>query len=149
MTDTFVSLLRDFVDEGSTEDMIVLGKMIATFVSDVEEEHPEKVQHLLNKMSCYLRPFKCKTRVEDIVAKFKNADGSTGAHWDYDTVTKVAQQEGIDNIPLFFYVLNMQYSDYFYSGYSDSDYIRMAKQYINDKDAPEDKAVRYYRAMSY
>lgn len=149
MTDTFVSLMHDFVDHGSTEDMVVLGKMIATFVSEVEEEHPEKVSHLLGKMSCYLAPFKCKSRAISIVSDFQNEDGTKGAHWDYETVEQVAKSEGISNVPLFYYVLNMIYSDYYYSGYSDKDYIRQALQFINDKDAPADKALRYYRMTHY
>lgn len=149
MTDTFTSLLRDYVDNGSTEDMVMLGKMIADFISDVEEEHPEKVERLLHKMSCYLSPFKCKSRVMDIVSKFKNEDGTTGEHWDYDTVVKVADSEGITDYDKFYYVLNMIYSDYYYSGYSDKDYIRMAKQFCMDKDAPSDKAIKYFRMTNF
>lgn len=149
MTDTFVSLMHDFVDHGSTEDMVVLGKMIATFVSDVGEEHPEKVEHLLHKMSCYLAPFKCKSRVIDIVAKFKNDDNTTGPHWDYDTVVRVASDEGVDDVNKFYYVLNMMYSDYYDSTFTDKTYIKMAKQFCHDKDAPADKVIRYYRATNY
>ena len=149
MPDTFVSLMHDFVDYGSTDDMVMLGKMIANFVSDVEEEHPEKVEYLLHKMSCYLSPFKCKARVVDIVSKFKNEDGSTGAHWDYDTVAKVADSEGISDVNKFFYVLNMMFSDYYNPSFTDKDYIRMAKQFCQDKDAPADKVVKYYRMTNF
>ena len=149
MTDTFVSLMHDFVEHGSTEDMVVLGKMIADFVAEVREEQPEKVEALLHKMSCYLAPFKCKARVLDIVSKFKNEDNTVGAHWDYDTVAKVAEAEGIEDINKFYYVLNMVYSDYYHSSFNDKDYIRLAKQFCHDKDAPVDKVVRYYRMTNY
>lgn len=149
MSDTFVSLMRDFVDHGTTEDMVMLGKMVAGFVADVEAEHPEKVERLLHRMSCYLAPFKCKARVVAIVAKFKNEDGTTGPHWDYDTVAKVAEGEGVADVNLFYYVLNMIYSDYYHSTFTDKDYIRMAKQFCQDKDAPADKALKYYRMTNY
>lgn len=149
MPDTFVSLMKDFVDHGSTEDMVILGKMVAEFVSDVEEDNPKRVEQLLHDMSMYLNPFKCKKRAQASVVDMQNEDGTTGAHWDYDTVEKVAEQEGIKNVPLFYYVLNMIYSDFYYSGYSDKDYIRQARQFVNDKDAPADKALRYYRMTHY
>lgn len=149
MTDTFVSLMHDFVDHGSTEDMVALGKMVAGFVADVGEEHPEKVDGLLHKMSCYLSPFKCRKRVVDIVSKFKNDDGTSGPHWDFDTVAKVADAEGIEDVNKFYYVLNMVYSDYYHSSFTDKDYIRMAKQFCHDKDAPADKVLRYYRMTNY
>lgn len=41
------------------------------------------------------------------------------------------------------------YSDYYKSGRSTDDYVTMAIQFMDDKDAPDDKATRYYRAMHY
>lgn len=43
----------------------------------------------------------------------------------------------------------MIYSDLYESGRPDSEYVKDAVKFINDKDAPHDKAERYYRAMNY
>lgn len=146
---TFTSIMYDYVNHGSTEDMVALGKMIADFVSNIETQLPETVHQLLQHMSYYLAPFKYRDRVEDIVSKFTNEDGTTGAHWDWNTVSKVAHEEHIEDINKFYYVLNMMYSDYYNSSFTDKDYIRMAKQFCEDKDAPVDKVIKYYRITHY
>lgn len=43
----------------------------------------------------------------------------------------------------------MIYSDFYESGRADSEYVKDAVKFINDKDASHDKAERYYRAMNY
>lgn len=49
----------------------------------------------------------------------------------------------------FAYVMNMMYSDYYGTVPDDAEtYFRMAKAFIEDKDAPEGKAWKYYIAMS-
>lgn len=48
-----------------------------------------------------------------------------------------------------YYVLSMIYSDYYKSGRSDETYIGLAKDFMDDIDAPGDKAKRYYLAMKF
>lgn len=44
--------------------------------------------------------------------------------------------------------MNMLYSDYYGSVPDNVDtYFKMAKAFLEDKDAPEGKAFRYYKAM--
>lgn len=85
--------------------------------------------------------------------KMENEDGTTGGHWNVDQTTSVAKQSGImfsDNYNEYDwnYVMNMIYSDYYGSVNNDvNTYVRMSKKFLDDKDAPEGKALKYYLAM--
>jgi hypothetical protein len=84
------------------------------------------------------------------VSKLKNKDGSSGEHWNYETTTKVLDSKGYDfHACDWYYVLNMIYSDYYKSGRSDDTYIELAHDFLDDIDAPDDKAKKYYKAMHY
>ena len=86
-------------------------------------------------------------------AKMRNADGTVGPHWDLDQVKTVMQQRGVDvDLPDFYAVLNMIYSDYSevakHLGISNIDfYVGMAKAFLDDKDADPGKAARYYAGV--
>ena len=46
------------------------------------------------------------------------------------------------------YVMNMIYSDYYGAiGNNTESYVKVAKKFTMDKDAPEGKALKYYIAM--
>ena len=88
------------------------------------------------------------------VSELANQDGSKGAHWSVSDVTSVVRAKGISlsgyNEYDFAYVMNMLYSDYYGSVPDSVDtYLKMAKAFLEDKDAPEGKAYRYYKAMRH
>lgn len=81
-----------------------------------------------------------------------NADGTTGPHWSMEKVRQVMEQRGMlpgyDQLT-FFAVLNSVHSDYFavaakYGVNKPEFYIDLAKSWIDDPDAVEDKAARYF-----
>ena len=81
-----------------------------------------------------------------------NEDGTTGPHWSLEQTTNVAKQQGIDFVNFneydWNYVLNMMYSDYYGAVQNDvSVYIKLAKKFLEDKDAEKGKALKYYNAM--
>lgn len=145
----FKQTIDEYVKSDNVVDMLVLTEMLDEFISDCEEHHPEKVENLIMCLKMYKHPFKNKERAEYAVSKLINADGTTGEHWDYDTTSRVAEKYNISDKPVFYYVLNTKYSIYYDSSKTDSDYIRDAKKFMEDKNAPHDKAERYYRAMNY
>lgn len=51
------------------------------------------------------------------------------------------------NIYDLYYVLNMERSDYYKADEAPQYYVERALDFLNDKDAPEGKAKRYYVAM--
>ena len=96
---------------------------------------------------------------EEWAMNMENADGTKGAHWTLDQTTAVANQNGImfDHItPTDWMVaLNMIYSDYGKAltdaGVTDiPTYVKMAKDFLFDKDAkpPKEKLYYYYKDVA-
>lgn len=90
-----------------------------------------------------------KSGAEMWVRHMQNSDGSSGEHWDYNQTEQVRQQKGYKCDPVAFYAtMNMMYSDYCQAardiGCNTVDfYAAMAKAFLEDADAPEDKIERY------
>ncbi len=80
----------------------------------------------------------------------ENPDGTVGPHWPLEKVKEVMAQKKLEGSPYEWYaVLNMVYSDY--SGVAKKMnvntldfYVCMAKAFLDDPDAGEDKLARYY-----
>ena len=94
----------------------------------------------------------CDWKLECALSKMVNEDGTTGGHWNVEQTTQVAKQNDIRfskyNEYDWNYAMNMLYSDYYGSVPNDVNvYVKMAKKFLEDKDAPEGKALKYYIAM--
>ena len=81
-----------------------------------------------------------------------NEDGTTGPHWSVEQTTQLAKNNNVMftnfNEYDWNYVMNMIYSDYFGAVPNDTmTYFRLAKKFIEDKDASKGKAFRYYINM--
>lgn len=82
------------------------------------------------------------------VSKMENNDGTKGAHWTYEQTSAALKQ---NKIPMtgfnewdWYAVLNMAYSDYFYTLNGDTmKCIEFAKEWFGDKDVREGKTFRY------
>lgn len=87
------------------------------------------------------------------VAAMQNKDGSSGQYWTLKDAEEVSKAMSIDwtqkryNIYDLYYVLNMERSDYYKADEAPQYYVERALDFLNDKDAPEGKAKRYYVAM--
>lgn len=85
--------------------------------------------------------------------KMKNADGSTGRHWNLEQTEQVRRQHGYDCDPAEFYAaINMMYSDYYKIGKefnlnSVDFYAAMAHAFLDDEDAGQDKLAKYYECI--
>ena len=133
---------------GKTEDMERLTEIVDEFVEDVKENHHDKVAEFLVQVDLLLNPHFTKWTAEYVVGKMENKDGSTGEHWSKETTDRVLKAKGYEFNPCdWYYVLNMMYSDYYKSGRSDDTYIELAHDFLDDKDAPKDKAKRYYKSL--
>lgn len=87
--------------------------------------------------------------VEKATAYMTNEDGTIGRHWTIDQTTSVAKQNGITfdrfNEYDWNYVMNMIYSDYYGAVPNEtSSYIKLSKKFLEDKDAKEGKALKYF-----
>ena len=89
-------------------------------------------------------------KAEEITRKMVNEDGSKGAHWNMDQTKQVMEQRGIQCDPVEFYIaMNMMYSDYYpvakkLNVNSVEFYADMAKAFLDDKDAGDDKLAKYF-----
>ena len=82
------------------------------------------------------------------VARMKNVDGTCGEHWTFEETNQLADQQGITQKADLYYVMNMLYSDYSEIYGSDINmYIRVAKAYMRDPDAPEGKVFDLWLAQ--
>lgn len=82
----------------------------------------------------------------------KNADGTKGPHWSVADVADYARSHGCTfskyNEYDLAYAMNMAYSDYYGAISNSTDaYYKIAKAFLEDKDGPEGKAFRYWKAM--
>lgn len=145
----YKKLIEEYVTSENIVDMFMLTKLTDDFISEVDKIDHELVKNFVMNLKMYMHPLRDKECAEYAVSKLVNEDGSKGQHWDFETTSKLADKYEIYNKPAFYYVLNMIYSDFYESGRADSEYVKDAVKFINDKDAPHDKAERYYRAMNY
>lgn len=145
---TFQKLINDYLD--SSKNMELLTREIDCFVEEVKKNNPELVEKFLVKIDLLINPNFTKETAEYAVSKMKNRDGSTGEKWSYYETSKVLNSKGFNFNPAdWYYVLNMTYSDKYKQGKTSEDYIDDAYMFLDDIDAPKDKAKRYYLAMGY
>lgn len=84
------------------------------------------------------------------VSQMQNADGSTGGHWSMEQTSQILRQRGYQHGQEEWYaILNAMYSDYCRTakqfGVDNVDfYASMAHDWLDDDDAREGKAERYY-----
>ena len=130
--------LREFVDDA-------LGMIKGTN----EDLYDELELHLYKEIyGCHF----CDWLLEKAVSKMVNEDGTTGGHWSVEQTNSVAKSLGVSFMDFneydWNYAMNMMYSDYYGAVSNDaSTYGKMAKKFLEDKDAKHGKALLYYIAM--
>lgn len=94
-----------------------------------------------------------KRKAEEWTGQMHNADGTRGPHWSMEQTKQVMQQRGIDVDPIeFFVAMNMVYSDYSkvakMHGVNSADfYADLAKAFLEDQDAQDNKLALYYECI--
>ena len=148
MTTKFKILVDEYARDADTSVMEMLTCKIDWFVSKVMEKDKELADKFIMKVDLLLNPHFTKETAEYVVECFENKDGSKGQHWTYDQTTSVLKSRSLDYDEAdWYYVLNMIYSDYHKNGRTDDTYIELAIDFLDDPDAPEGKAKKYYLAM--
>ncbi len=132
-------------------------EQLKSFLFDQFNELKDTMPKLYREMECELyehihgehfSPWKYDWAVSEL----ENEDGTRGAHWNVDDITAYAKSHGATyknyNEYDMAYAMNMVYSDY-YGSVPDNleSYFRVAKAFLEDKDAPEGKAWKYWKAM--
>lgn len=128
-----------------------LEELAALLKSEMSEECLCRVSLRLYE-SMYGKHFN-EWSLEDALSGLENEDGSVGAHWTLEQTSEVAKTKGIElgkgyNQYDWCYAMNMAWSDYHGAVTDDvSSYARIAKRFLEDRDAPPGKAFRYWMAM--
>lgn len=148
MSTQFKYLVEEYARDADTSVMEMLTCKIDWFVGKVMEKDKDLAEHFIMKVDLLLSPHFNKETAEYVVGCFENKDGSKGQHWTYDQTTSVLKSKGYYFEEAdWYYVLNMIYSDYYKNGRTDDTYIELAHDFLDDVDAPEGKAKKYYLAM--
>lgn len=117
-------------------------------IEKLRKHCPELFWETAYKLHCIVYgPHFDECLAKQAVAKMRNVDGSSGAHWSYEQVASIASQHGIKEVADLYYTINMLYSDFAEVLGSDmGTYVKMAKAYMNDPDAEAGKVFRLWLA---
>ena len=152
------SKFRSLIDAASlkpnsTELMIKITEELDELMCDLEEAHPALYWDAMHELHILVNgayfDLEC---VEYATSMMKNSDGTTGRHWNLDETNSVAVSSSIvmDRFNQYDwnYVMNMMYSDHYASvGDNVTMYASLAKEWLNDIDAPDGKAFIYWKTM--
>lgn len=127
------------------EDMQKLGDMLSEIIYSMKESHPDLYEKYKMKLYGLAYNYKFTREMsEEIVDNMK----PRAEIWNYETTTQVKNQYGLNNInPEDFYlVINSLGNDYGDVINTDEveTYVKMAKAFIEDKDAKENKIWIYF-----
>jgi hypothetical protein len=90
---------------------------------------------------------------DEWMRNLENEDGSKGAHWSFEQTANILEQKKLDCDAIEFYVaMNMLYSDYYkvakkFNVNNTEFYAELAEAFLCDKDAAEDKLLRYFECI--
>ena len=121
--------------------MQVFGEAEKWAFAKMTDKDPAMAQVWLDMLEAVMwHNYLSRSEANDIVATFVNADGTTGAHWSYDTVRSAVEglgakmcEEPYYNGYALFAVMNMLYSDHSKSV---------------DEFVPKDDQVKFYVAQA-
>lgn len=117
--------------------------------------HGRRNAEIAAEMNCCERTVNRYVKnIKNKMYNMKNEDGSFGAHWDLEQTRVYMESRGVDcEVWKWAAVMNMMYSDYCKAARKNSVdrpefYADLAAAFLEDKDASEDKAGRYYHNIA-
>ena len=126
-------------------------EVLSEIMHDLQKRYPAYYKKYDDKLEkIYHHDALTEEEAIEYVAHMRNKDGSTGAHWTMQQTTDyMRSHDGFEMLnPNCFYVaMNMMYSDYYKPTRTTETYAMLAKDFIEDTDAPQDKVKRYMKAM--
>lgn len=132
---------------------LILKSFIEDMLDELEEEMPKVYKKVV--LDLHKKLYGCcfsEILLHKALSKLENNDGTSGKHYTLEQAKEIAKNYSITfedfNEYDWCYVLNMIYSDYYGSVQNETTtYVKLAKAFLQDKDAPSGKAIRYYLAM--
>lgn len=140
------------IEDANLEQLKDFAHYAVGMVKRIDKDVYEDIEMYLYKevYGCHFNKWLLDKAVKGMI----NEDGTTGPHWTLEQTNAVAKSSGISfntfNEYDWNYVMNMLYSDYYDSVPNDTNvYVRMARKFLEDKDADPGKAFKYYIAMNH
>lgn len=132
-------------------------KALKEFVEDMLDELEEEMPKVYKKVviDLHKKLYGCcfsEILLEKALSNLSNNDNTKGKHYSLEQTNDLAKSYSITfdtfNQYDWCYVLNMIYSDYYGIIQNDTSmYVKLARAFLQDKDAPSGKALKYYLAM--
>lgn len=126
-------------------------EVLSEIMNELQKKYPDYYRKYDKRLEqIYRHGSMSEEDAKKYVSAMKNKDGSVGEHWSLAQVQSYmgSHPEYLDISPVCFYVaMNMMYSDYYKPTRSVDTYAALAKDFLEDKDAPADKLERYIKAM--
>lgn len=132
------------IDKGDSEDMYKLNDMFNDLICDLKTKDP-KMYH--EYKTCLYELAYGKVILLEKAKEIVSDMMPYGEHWDIETVKQVVRDNNLKFEPSDFYlVLNSVYNDYcnIFGEEDIETYIKLAKSWLDDKDAVDDKVYVYF-----
>lgn len=135
-------MLNTIIKNGKDEDMEALGDIFMEMAHHLKACDYARFKDLKHKM--YTIAYG-EHLTEDLakawVSEMENKDGTHGEHWTMEQTNQYAENY---NKADWYAVMNMMFSDYYNPDFNAETYIKLAKDWIGDKDVADGKTLRYY-----
>ena len=141
-------MIRKYIEKigekRNVEDMEALGDMLADIIEDMKEEHHDLYKDY--KMELYEMAYGKKIS-EDMADKWVKEMKPIGIHWTMEETTNAMNDLGYNFDSVDYYVVaNMMYNDYYDIVKEDETLaLKLAKDWLDDEDAKEDKLYCYWK----
>lgn len=120
MIQRYEELYAMMASSGDPAKMQVFGEAERWAFGKMADKDPAMAQVWLDKLEPSMwRNYLSRQEAESIVSRFKNSDGTTGAHWSFDTFRSAVEGLGVPmcdepffNAYALWIVANMLYSDH-------------------------------------
>lgn len=145
-----MSYFKDLIAKADTAKMADITEILDVHFTELEQEDNEMYMEVMSEIyETVVGVYFDLESATYAVSCMENEDGTVGEHWTVEETDSVAKAEGItSNLYDWYYVLNMIYSDYSaIIGSDTATYIKLAKAWIMDKDAPEGKPYLYWKMI--
>lgn len=136
--------IAKIVDGGNKEYMEKLSDMLDKIICSMKEAHPKEY----NKYKTELYEMaNGKILTKDMAMEWVENMEPVGEYWTMDETTNAMQQMGYNLEPIEFYIVaNMMMNDYNNIVKNDETLaIKMAKDWLSDSDAVDNKVYEYYK----
>ena len=140
-------MLKEILNDATKEDLM---NFVCDLMCELNITMPQVYETLLIDLHKNVYGFHfSKGLALKAVSEFEDSNENKGGKYSLEEACKIRRDYNISlNEYDFFYVLNVMYSDY--SKLLNNDlvsYVKMVSLFLEDEDAPEGKALKYYLSM--